>query len=169
MNPKYLGDSYDIVKRFFCSALATLGYEVVIDPMFTGKWNGKEETYYRLIGARPLGKSLNSRLTALFMDPDTGVREMAGKRHVSFDRMVAELQNHKLVFVFDQSFSYQGKPEVVMREKLAAIRSRGCHAFYYDSHARFLFLSREAKNLNILLRRLRELGIPDSRLRQVST
>jgi hypothetical protein len=169
MNQKFLGDSYDLVKRFFCIALATLGYEVVIDPMFTGEWIGKEETLYRLIGARPLGDSPNSRLTALFIDPDTGVRKMAGKRHVSFDRMVAELQNHALVFVFDQSFSYQAKPEVVMREKLVAIRNRGCHGFYYDSHARFLFVSRGTENLNMLVRRLCELGIPDSRLRQVNT
>ena len=100
MNPKYLGDSYDLVKRFFCIALATLGYEVLIDAMFTGEWNGEEETFYRLIGARPLGNSPKSRFTALFIDPDTGVREEAGERHVSFDRIVAELQNHALVFVF---------------------------------------------------------------------
>ena len=74
MNQKYLGDSYDLVKRFFCNILAMLGYEVVIDPMFTGEWNGKEETFYGLIGARPLAKTPNSRLTALFIDPDTGVR-----------------------------------------------------------------------------------------------
>jgi len=169
MKQKYLGDSYDLVKRFFCIALATLGYEVVIDPMFTGEWNGKEETFYRLIGARPLGDSPNSRRTALFIDPDTGVREVAGKRHVSFDRIVAELQNHALVFVFDQSFSYQAKPEVVMCEKLAAIRNRGCHGFYYDSHARFLFVSRGTENLNMLVRRLSELGIPHSRLLQGNT
>ncbi len=166
MNPKDLGDSYDLVKRFFCSALAALGYEVVVDPMFTGEWNGHEETYYRLIGARPLRKSTTSRPTALFVDPDTGVRKAAGKRYVSFDRMVAELQNHELVFVFDQSFPYQGQPQVVMRmrEKLSAISSRGYHGFYYDSHARFLFRSRKAENLNMLVGRLRELGIPDSRL-----
>jgi hypothetical protein len=170
MNPKHVGDSYDLVKRFFCSALATLGYEVVIDPMLTGEWNGKEETFYKLIGARPAATPpIISRRTALFIDPDTGVRERGGKQHVAFDHIVAETQRYALVFVFDQSFFRQYEPESVMREKLAAIRDRGCQGFYYNSHAKFLFISRKAENLNMLARKLCELGLPDSRLLQVST
>jgi hypothetical protein len=44
MNPKFFGDSYDLAKRFFCGALAALDYDVIIDPMFTGEWNGKEKS-----------------------------------------------------------------------------------------------------------------------------
>lgn len=36
MNRKFFGDSYDIVKRFFCVELAALGYSVEVEPMFTG-------------------------------------------------------------------------------------------------------------------------------------
>lgn len=170
MNQRFLGDSFDLVKRFFCNSLVTLGYEVVIDPMFTDKWNDEETTFYKLVGARPAATApIGSHLRALFIDPDTGIRKTEGRQHVSFDRMVAELQNHALVFAFDQAFSYKANPESVMREKLAAIRDRGCHGFYYNSHARFLFVSREAENLNVLTRSLCELGLPESRLLQVGT
>jgi len=48
MNRKWLGDSFDIVKRFFLENLRTLGYHVVVDPMFTGEWKPCEkEEYFR--------------------------------------------------------------------------------------------------------------------------
>ena len=36
MNPKFFGDSYDLVKRFLCAELHVVGYCVTVDPMFTG-------------------------------------------------------------------------------------------------------------------------------------
>jgi hypothetical protein len=51
MNPKYLGDSYDLVKRFFISELRNLGYDVVVDPMFTGAWGQDREMFHVLVGA----------------------------------------------------------------------------------------------------------------------
>jgi hypothetical protein len=36
VNPNFFGDSFDIVKRFFCTELAALGYYVIAEPMFTG-------------------------------------------------------------------------------------------------------------------------------------
>lgn len=171
MNRKYLGDSYDLVKRFFCSILTALGYEVVIDPMFTGEWgNGEQEAFYLLIGASPATTPIpNSRRTALLIDLDTGIRERGGRQHVSFDRIATEVNIHALVFVFDQSFSYQEDRHAIMREKLTAMTNRGCHCFYYDSHARFLFASLEVDALNVLLSRLREIGMPGSRLFQIGT
>ena len=60
MNPDFLGDSYDLVKRFFCHELTALGYVVVIDPMFTGTWNEREQDFYRLIGAVRRESSLHA-------------------------------------------------------------------------------------------------------------
>jgi hypothetical protein len=57
MNPSFFGDSYDLVKRFFCVQLAALGYEVVVDPMFTGEWRELDHQFFRLIGARPLDEA----------------------------------------------------------------------------------------------------------------
>jgi hypothetical protein len=43
MRPEFLGDSFDIVKRFFGETLRSLGYTVYIDPLFSGDWSGKED------------------------------------------------------------------------------------------------------------------------------
>ena len=165
MNPTYFGDSYDLVKRFFCAELTALGYSVAVDPMFTGTWNGKERDFYRLIGAEH--EALHGRAasrTVLFIDPDTGVHRTPSAKHISPHQIVAEAERHSLVFSFDQSFSRQSKPAVLMREKLACIRELGCHGMYYDSHARFLFVAAEEKVLHELRAHLVSLGMPNARL-----
>ena len=165
MNPTYFGDSYDLVKRFFCRELSLLGYSVAVDPMLTGAWSTNEQEFYRLIGAEPIaGEGTISTRAALFLDPDTGINAKGGRQHASFDRLAREATSYELVFAFDQSFSRQSKPEIVMREKLSALRSRGCHGMYYDSHARFVFVAKERHVLHELQRQLLSLGLPASRL-----
>ena len=95
MNPMFLGDSYDLVKRFWCRELANLGYSVVVDPMFTGKWNGHEQEFLDLIGTN-LAKSSRVHVgkSALFLDPDTGVNSKGGPKHVSFERTSAVTSPH---------------------------------------------------------------------------
>ncbi len=84
MRPEFLGDSYDIVKRFFCETLRSLGYMIYIDPLFTGDWSGQEATFYRFLGVEPLaGVKPASAPTALFLDPDTGVNKKGSASHVS--------------------------------------------------------------------------------------
>ena len=165
MNPIYVGDSYDLVKRYFGQELAKLGYEVVVDPRFTGEWSGKEESYFRLIGAKHVRdpRSPNARL-ALFMDPDTGINAAGGFRHVSFDQIGEAAQEYDMVFVFDQSFSRQQDPGSVMVKKLAELTRIGLHAMYYDSHARFVFASKDGSAINELNRHLLRTGLPESRL-----
>jgi hypothetical protein len=164
VNPRYLGDSYDIVKRFFCEALRGLGYTVFIDPTFTSLLNEKEGSFYSFLGVKPLGeRSTDGPLTALFLDPDTGVGSRDGARHVSLSRIGRELQHYAIVFAFDQAFSRQSKPKDVMALKLSALRELGCSGFFYDSHARFLFASGDPIRLASLRRRLFDLGLPGSR------
>lgn len=165
MNPAYFGDSYDLVKRFFCRELSLLGYTVAVDAMLTGSWSTNEREFYRLIGAeaiRPRG--LVPARAALFLDPDTGINEKGSKQHASFDRLTQEATSYELVFAFDQAFSRQSKGETVMLGKLAALRSRGCHGMYYDSHARFVFVSKERSVLHELQAHLLSLGLPARRL-----
>ncbi|HEY2253788.1 MAG TPA: hypothetical protein VGH74_22090 [Planctomycetaceae bacterium] len=165
MNPAFFGDSYDLVKRFFCGELSALGYSVVVDPMLTGVWGGAEREFYRLIGVAPdASPGRSSNRTALFLDPDTGVRENAGSKHASFQRLADEASNHALVFAFDQSFSHHLDSMVVMKDKLAQIRALGCHAMYYNSHARFLFRGQQKDSLNELRDHLVSLGMPTTRL-----
>ena len=165
MNPDYFGDSYDLVKRFFCRELSLLGYSVAVDPMLTGIWSANEREFYRLIGAEPVESTTPiPKRAALFLDPDTGINEKGGKQHASFDRLARGTANYELVFAFDQSFSRQEKAKDVMRGKLSALRARGCHGMYYDSHARFVFVATERSVLNELQLQLLSLGLPESRL-----
>jgi len=170
MNPSFLGDSYDLVKRFFCFELRALGYRVIVDPMFTGAWKGREREFFSLIGvAMDATAPPHSARTALFVDPDTGVKHKGSTQHVSFDRLAQEASSHALVFSFDHSFSRQAKPIEVMKAKLSALKDRSCHAMYYDSHARFLFVSKHEKPLRELRTHLVSLGLPTERLLEVGT
>jgi hypothetical protein len=165
MNPAYFGDSYDIVKRFFCSELRALGYSVAVVPMLTGTWGSSEAKFYRFIGAEPLANlALNSQPVALLFDPDTGVHHKATRRHLSIQQLAAAAQTHELVFSFDQSFSRQHKPAVAMQGKLAALNLQECHGMYYDSHARFLFAATEVCRIAELRDHLISLGMPPTRL-----
>jgi len=163
MNPDYFGDSYDLVKRFFCSELVALGYCVFARPMFTGQWNGTERSFLRFIGATEECQGEPSSRSALFFDPDTGVHAKASSKHISLRNFAAATESHAIAFSFDQSFSRQHDAAVGMRQKLAYLADNGCNAMYYNSHARFLFASRVESALGELRRHLVELGMPESR------
>lgn len=171
MRPDFFGDSYDIVKRYFCETLQILGYEVYIDPMFSGDWLGREEAFYKFLGVRPYWKGEpTGGLTALFLDPDTGVNERGGTSHISFSRLVREANSHNIVFAFDQAFQ-RAKPaqlQVNLQHKLQRVIELGVNGFYYASHAHFLFISREQTRLDQLRARLMERGLPATRLVGVS-
>ena len=165
MRAEFLGDSYDIVKRFFCEVVRSLGFTVYIDAMLTGAWSGQEESFFRFLGVQrcPAAHQLHG-MTALFLDPDTGVNEKGSPAHVSYGRLVQEAENHALVFSFDQAFSRAGESGPKLQVKLGAMASRGCAALYYASHAHFLFVSREHAHLRRLRTHLVELGLPAERL-----
>lgn len=165
MNPAYFGDSYDLVKRFFCSEVSALGYKVLIEPMLTGEWLGAEAQFFKLVGATPSSRrSSPAQETALLVDPDTGVHSKAGGRHVSIHQLVALAKQHALVFAFDQSFSRQAKYADAMLAKLASIQELGAHAMYYNSHARFVFVAETPEPLAALREHLMRIGLPSHRL-----
>ncbi len=164
MNTKYLGDSYDLVKRFFARELGNLGYQVAADPMFTGSWSDEERIqFFKLVHASPENNRAPSR-TALFLDPDTGIHERSSRQHVSYARIADETDRYQLVFSFDQSFSRQEAPAAVVQRKIQAMKALGCSAMYYDSHARFLFASRVDNIIMELREHLMSVGLPGSRL-----
>jgi hypothetical protein len=167
MNPQFLGDSYDLVKRFFILELQSLGYIVEIDPMFTGSWkSGEEDAFCRLLG---LHSTIQPEATkklqrSLFLDPDTGLNERGGMRHASLEQVAREVQKHELVFAFDQSFSRQTSPLDEMNNKMKLLAEHDVNSFYYDSHARFLFASKRKLPLRELMNHLVKLGVPRSRI-----
>jgi hypothetical protein len=164
MNPNYLGDSYDIVKRYFCEAMRLLGYHVYVDPMPTGDWCGQIDMFLRFLNARS-HTELTKQPAALFLDPDTGVR--SGKEtefHTSLQRVASECMRYDLVFAFDQSFSRSSPPRLQMDAKLSALAKLGCFGMYYDSHARVLFASRNSERIVQLSKLLVDQGLPAQRL-----
>jgi hypothetical protein len=162
MNPKYFGDSYDIVKRFFCGELAKLGYVIAMEPMLTGQWEGREQEFYRFVGISKSPEP-SSRIAAFF-DPDTGVQERPSLSHLSLGLLSEAAHNYHLSFSFDQAFSRKYAPSQVMQRKLAALKELGTFGMYYDSHARFLFASAQQGSIDELRRHLVALGMPPSRL-----
>jgi hypothetical protein len=138
--------------------------------MFTGEWKGRKRDFFSLIGvAMDATAPPRSARTALFVDPDTGVNHKGSAQHVSLDRLAQEALSHALVFSFDQSFSYRAKPIEVMKSKLSALKDRSCRGMYYDSHARFLFISKHEKPLRELRTHLVSLGLPTERLLEADT
>ena len=165
MHPDFFGDSFDLVKRFFCQELSGLGYNVKIDGMFTGIWNGKEQDFLKLIALVNTSPNANAQSkSALFIDPDIGANAKGSKKHVSFQSLAAQAQSHKIVFSFDQAFSRQAKAKDVMHQKLAEVEKLGCHGIYYNSHAKFLFVSRDSTVLQELKSHMVSVGLPAFRL-----
>jgi hypothetical protein len=165
MHAKFFGDSYDIVKRFFCRQLRVVGYRVFADPMFTPGAEITSKSYHRLLGTAPvLQRGAPAVRSALFIDPDTGVRGRGGPRYVSFSRLAAEAEDYALVFAFDQSFSRGASTTEAMARKQADLSALGCCTMYYSSHAHFLFVAKRTTAIQQFRSRLVRAGIPKNRL-----
>lgn len=177
MNPSKLGDSYDIVKRFFCDVLREQGYDVFIDPMFSGNWDdSKKQLFYKFLGVENVSEQAVSgykprqKPTAIVVDPDTGVSEHDGKKHVSFGKIADLCGEHGIVLVFDQSFRRcsSHEREKQMKRKLRNLSRLKRTVLYHKSHACFLFASCSSKSICHLRDRLLDLGLPENRLVMLS-
>ena len=164
MNPAYLGDSYDVVKRFFCDMARSVGYVVYIDPMFTGAWTSRQRvTFLRFLGAREFDADPPKSPVDLLIDPDTGIRAKGGPSHTTFTTIANRCEQCALVFVFDQSFSRGQNAHEAMTSKLAALHSLGVRGVYYDSHARFLICSKSSTRTKRFQKVLIQAGPPPDR------
>jgi hypothetical protein len=81
--------------------------------------------------------------------------------------IASHLQNHEIVFTFDQSFSRVGSATVKIKEKLGWLKKTGNFGFYYDSHARFLFAAIFLEHLNTEEQKLLSSGLPANRLLKI--
>jgi hypothetical protein len=165
MNPEWFGDSYDIVKKFFIHTLQGMDYEVYIDPMFTGDWDGKKEDFIKFIGdklhndsGKPVVKS------ALFVDPDTGIKEKVSPKHITFKAIRQRLERYEIVFSFDQSFSRSISSEERMQEKLSILKKLDVNGLYYNSHTKFLFASKKVTVIDAIREELLKKGLPNTRI-----
>jgi hypothetical protein len=164
MNPKYLGDSYDVVKRFFCEVARVSGYAVYVDPMFTGAWTSQQRaSFFRFLGTREVSSPTPQGPAALLIDPDTGIRSRPGSGHTTFNAIASRCDEFALVFVFDQSFSYGSDARRAMIAKLTSLRALGIRGIYYNSHARFLVCGRGSARVMQFQKALVQAGLPLSR------
>lgn len=165
MNPKWFGDSYDIVKRFFISILKDSGYSVYVDPMFTGDSTPIEDDFFDFIGAGlPPEIDLLPSKSALFIDPDTGIGKKKTKRHITISGFAERLDMYSIVFAYDQSFSRGSNHEEQISIKLKELKDLDARGFYYNSHAKFLFGSKSSIELDALKEGMAKTGLPFFRI-----
>jgi hypothetical protein len=172
MKPQFLGDSYDLVKRFWAERLASIA-PLFAHPKFVP--SSIEREYKKLVGIRILtSETVTRKPFGLFLDPDTGIplptasSQNASIRHapVSFISREMNRLKPKDLICFDQSHNRNCglTKEKQRHSKIAALRELGIASFYYVSHAPFLFAARDVADLELIRLQLVESGIPEWRL-----
>jgi hypothetical protein len=162
MNPKFLGDSYDIVKQSLLRWLGPFGTWAT-HPMFTESVSrAQAETFSRLLGTRLLSHDILTQTTDrdvyltpardssdhVFLDPDTGIRPkptggMKAPRYLFGAELVliANARPEKLTLVFDQALG-RGDERSQLQAKLDDFARQGVLGIAYVSHACFVLVGR---------------------------
>lgn len=183
MRMQFLGDSYDVVKRFLLRTVAPEAKWIAF-PMFTHEVAAGDiaafEAFLGVSVASPhaITKSTDraTHLSALtnhryaFLDPDTGVKlkpsnGASAVKYVFGPELVSLCKQNRdrLLLVFDQSVP-RGKERKAVAAKLTYFRERGLHGFAYLSHACFLVLSGSESVCRAARKHLLASHLPKARL-----
>jgi hypothetical protein len=170
MKRQFLGDSYDAVKRLWQEAFSEWA-PLFAEPRFVPEdIQGEFTTVTRI----PILNSRRPPAYSIFNDPDTGIRlpdrkdQTEGKTHVNLATIASQLRipEVRCVLTFDQS--YHREPGFSHADQRGAkahwLRAQGFCAYYYVSHAPFLFAFRENAEMQTARTRLLALGIPEARI-----
>jgi hypothetical protein len=176
----YLGDSYDLVKRFWSESLRSVA------PLYA-HWRfvpaGIRQRYTAVTTIPVLDSDkLPDGPFGLLLDPHTGiplptespVEASASHAPLGFIAQATATLRPAYMICFDQSYSR--RHELTKQEQLERkrdfLQGKGIGSFYYHSHAPFLFMADRAESLSAVKRRLVALGVPQERFsephRQVS-
>lgn len=168
MHDKYLGDSYDLVKRFWSVNLHAIA-PLHAHPKFVPEEIRGQFTIVTKIPILDL-KSVPKGRFGILLDPDTGIPlpKSSGKHTapshapLAFMVQVMEELHPQYMICFDQSFHRQREPtkKEQMQTKMEFLSEHGFASFYYVSHAPFLFTTKTTANLGEIRTRLMSLGIP---------
>ena len=184
MNPRFLGDSYDVVKHGFLRWLAATG-PWATHPMFTEPVSAAQvDQYERLLGTRILSSDVLTNEVDrdaylvpardcpdhVFLDPDTGIRLQPTEgrnapRYLFGLELVAiaSARPGRLTLVFDQSLA-RGAERQQLQDKLSNLAAMGVHGVAYVSHACFVLVGMDHSAVAAALESLkRESGLPGSR------
>jgi hypothetical protein len=168
---KYLGDSFDIVKRFWAERLGSIA-PLFAHPRFVPA--AIKSAFEGLVGMPVLHPNEpRAEPFGLFLDPNTGIplptalAQRATASHAPLSFIGAELDRLRPAYLicFDQSHDRSSglSPAEQRASKRTELRRRNIGSFYYVSHAPFLFASGEPRVLELVRDRLIESGIPKSR------
>jgi hypothetical protein len=175
MDERYLGDSYDFVKRFICSALSPIATLYAHERFVPG---AIRERYTKVTGIPILSEYFKGGFGVL-LDPNTGVclpeqKPLSGatRSHISLG-FIIELNNERhpdYIVCFDQSCHRKRdlSPKAQRERKMKVLRDNGLSAFYYASHAPFLFTAQNREVLGSVLECLRSAGIHERLFQQPS-
>jgi len=170
MKRAFLGDSYDTVKRLWQEAFSEWA------PLFAEPRYVPEDiqAVFTTITRIPILNSRRPPAYSIFNDPDTGIRlpnrknQAEGATHVTLATIASQLNipEVRCVLTFDQSHHREPgfSPADQRSAKAHWLLVQGFCAFYYVSHAPFLFAFREDATMKTARNRLLALGIPEARI-----
>jgi hypothetical protein len=166
---KYLGDSYDAVKRMWQQIFEAWA-PLYAEPRFISEGLRKDFTHMTNIPIMTAGQQGGF---TLFNDPDTGIRlpgqsnQQEGRSHITIDTILLQLRikGTRCVITFDQShYRLPDMPrEEQRRVKMRELSDGNSFSFYYVSHAPFLFAFPTASLLKKTRTMLVKSGIPNER------
>ena len=171
MKRQFLGDSYDAVKRLWQVVFSDWAPLLAEPPRFIPEDIRDEFTTVTCI---PLLNDHLPPVYSIFNDPDTGIRlpgrpnQSEGVMHVNLKTIANQLRNPAVscVLTFDQS--HHREPGLTRtdqhKKKVRWLQDQGLHAFYYVSHAPFLFAFSKETHMKEAQERLLKVGIPKNRI-----
>lgn len=175
LNRKYLGDSFDAVKRVWADVLSGWA-PLYANPRFIPSDLRSEFTAYTHI---PVLSKDHVGNHAVLNDPDTGIYapsredQRVSVKHVSLGYIQHQLRNPfvRCVVTFDQS-KHRTKKQTASDQrcaKLIWLERRGIPAFFYVSHAPFLFAFANPTDLKHASERFIQAGIPSTRFHRLGS
>jgi hypothetical protein len=167
----YLGDSYDIVKRFWAESLHPVA-PLYAHPRFVPA--GIRTRYTALTSIPVLDTDkLPEDPFGLLLDPHTGIplpaesptEAIASHAPLPFIVQVNERLRPTYMICFDQSYHRRHgfKRREQLEKKREFLQGAGISSIYYDPHAPFLFMAGKAENLTAVRSCLVSLGVPQER------
>lgn len=170
MRKEFLGDSYDAVKRLWQEVFSEWA-PLLAEPRFIP---AEIRDDYTAITRIPLIIDDCQHDYSIFNDPDTGIRlpksdnQREGVTHINLNTIANQLRKPRVrcVLTFDQSHHREANfPAVTQRNaKVSWLRDLDMHAFYYVSHAPFLFAFAKEAHMKQARKLLLSAGIPEWRI-----
>jgi hypothetical protein len=167
VHPRFLGDSYDVVKQSLLGWLGAMGLWSV-HPMYAEAPTPRDvEAFEYLLGVSVVSRAVLGPGTDrrayfeparkceahLFLDPDTGValgkkprRELPSYLFADELVEIAQARPHLLTLVFDQSVG-RGSERKQLEAKLSVLAARGLNGLAYVSHACFLLVGTDSSGV----------------------